>query len=277
MAERSEESLFGDSNQSENFPYGKICTCASRYALTAVCSYTSIPTRKGTKNQKTEATGVAIMIFVLSSATPNIISAGAVLRQIGGKVCRIGFGQLALAVITVISRRMFAVIGERGQRARRVVRIGIYKFKCGVGTCIIPYFFHSVKRIVQIFYLETVSIGQNAQFTVVCVILIACQRVPARLDLGGVSKVVVGEGVRCGCRLYRLQAVERVVGVVDLGTARNGAIAARACQRGGLDLDQISDGVVGIGHAVALGIGDRRTHGTVPCVSYLFDYFFLIF
>ena len=56
----TEKKVLSGSNQSENFepplaslvanfPYGKICTCASRYALTAVCSYASNPTRKGTK------------------------------------------------------------------------------------------------------------------------------------------------------------------------------------------------------------------------------------
>ena len=34
-----------------NFPYGKICTCASHYALTAVCSYASNPTEKETKSR----------------------------------------------------------------------------------------------------------------------------------------------------------------------------------------------------------------------------------
>ena len=83
--------------------------------------------------------------------------------------------ELADEVIGIRRRLARAVVVHLGKRARGRIFVRIDSLKRTVLTCIVAYFLHSVKGIVQIFYLVAVAVGQRFQFSVALVVGIACQ------------------------------------------------------------------------------------------------------
>ena len=108
------------------------------------------------------------------------------------------------------------------------------------------------------FALKTVSIGQNAQFAVVSIVLVGCKLVTSHADARGVSKVIIHKGVAGALRNDFLEAIGGIVGIIHRSAViiRGVVVGSHGvCRQDG---DQISNTIVSIEHTVTLGVNGGK-------------------